>query len=118
MTKVAILIYTDTQTAESMGRVANAFMLALEAIEASDELKIIFEGAGTRWIGELEKNDHKLHDLYMGLKEKITGVCSFCAEAYGVKSQVQKAEVKLLSDFKGHPSVRKLINDGFEIVTF
>jgi len=118
MAKIAIIVYSDTDTVEALGKVSNAFMLALEAIESGDELKIIFEGAGTKWIGEMEKEDHKLHQLYSGLKGKITGACSFCAKSFGVKSQVEKAGITLLSDFKDHPSIRSLVVEGYQILNY
>jgi hypothetical protein len=118
MSKIAIIIFADTNTVEAMGRVSNAFMLAAEAAENGDDLKIIFEGAGTKWIGELEKEDHKLHQLYSGLKNKITGVCAFCAQAFGVKSQVEKSGLAMLSEYKQHPSLRNLVVEGYEVITF
>jgi len=72
MTKIAIVVFADTNTMEAMGKVSNAFVLASEAIEAGDELKIIFEGADTKWIGEMEKTDHMLHQMYLGMKQLIT----------------------------------------------
>ncbi|HYX06845.1 MAG TPA: DsrE family protein [Bacteroidales bacterium] len=118
MAKIAIVIYADTDTVEAMGKVSNAFMLALEAIENGDDLKIIFEGAGTKWIGELEKEDHKMHALYAGLKDKITGVCNYCAGAFGVKTKVEKAGLPLLSNFKQHSGLRSLFADGYSVVNF
>jgi hypothetical protein len=118
MSKIAIIIFADTNTMEAMGRVSNAFMLASESAENGDDLKIIFEGAGARWIEELEKADHKLHPLYSGLKDKITGVCAFCAEAFGVKAKVEKAGLPLLAEYKSHPSLRNLVAKGYEVITF
>lgn len=118
MSKIAIVVFSDTSTIEAMGKVSNAFMFASEAVENGDQLKIIFEGAGTKWIGELENEDHKLHGLYKGLKNKITGACAFCSQAFGVKSQVEKSGIPLLSEYKDHPSLRTLVADGFQIISF
>jgi hypothetical protein len=118
MTKIAIVVFSDTNTMEAMGKVSNAFMLATEAIEAGDELKIIFEGAGTKWIGELEKEDHKLHGLYQSIKVNITGVCKFCAQVFVVKDEIEKAGVVLIDEYKSHPSLRNLFVDGFHVITF
>ena len=118
MTKIAIVVFSDTDTIETLGRVSNAFMLASEAVDHGDDLKFIFEGAGTKWIGELEKEDHKFHGLYKSLKEHITGACSFCAQAFGVKNLVEKAGIHLISEYKDHPSLRKLFADGYQVVTF
>jgi len=117
MPKIAIVVFADTNTMEAMGKVSNAFVLANEAIEAGDELKIIFEGAGTKWIGELEKEDHKLHEMYKGIKSKITGVCKFCSQAFGVKNEIEKAGLPLLDEYKNHPSLRNLFVEGFHVIT-
>ncbi|MDP2237916.1 MAG: hypothetical protein Q8J88_15910 [Bacteroidales bacterium] len=118
MTKIAIVIFSDTETMEALGKVSNAFMLALESIENKDDLKIIFEGAGTKWIGVLEDEKHKMHPLYKMVKPYISGVCAFCANSFGVKSQVEKAGIELLSEFKQHPSLRNLVIEGYEIISF
>ena len=118
MAKIAIVVFSDTDTMEAMGRVSNAFMFAMEAAENGDDLKIIFEGAGTKWIPELENKDHKMHGLYMGLKSKITGVCDYCASAFGVKNAVEAAGIPLLNDYKQHPSLRNLVVEGFSVMTF
>lgn len=55
MTKIAIIVFSDTDTIGALGKVSNALVLADEAVSNGDELKIIFEGAGTKWISELEK---------------------------------------------------------------
>ncbi len=91
MTKIAIVVFADTNTMEAMREVSNAFVLANEALENGDELKIIFEGARTKWIGEMGKEDHMIHSMYSELKSKITGVCAYCAKAFGVKNEVEKA---------------------------
>jgi hypothetical protein len=54
-----------------MGKVSKVFVLANETLENESQLKFIFEGAGTKWIGELEKEDHMLHKAYAGLKKKL-----------------------------------------------
>jgi hypothetical protein len=118
MTKIAIVILSDTETMESLGKVSNAFMLAQEAIESGDDLKIIFEGAGARWIGALEDKNHKLHDLYLSVKNNITGVCLFCANVFGVKSKVLAANIPLISEYKEHPSLRQLFVEGYQVITF
>lgn len=118
MAKIGIIVFSDTESIEALGKVSNAFMLASEALENDDDLIFIFEGAGTKWIGELEKEDHKLNGLYKKLKDKITGACSFCAGAFGVKNQVEKSGIPLLSEYKDHPSLRNLVAEGYSIVSF
>ena len=118
MKKVAVIIMADTDTMEAMGRVSNAFMLVKEMAENKDEFKLIFEGAGAKWINELEKNEHKLHNLYNEIKTEITGVCSFCAQAFGAKNSIIKYGIPLISEYNQHPSIRNMVVDGYEIITF
>ena len=118
MAKIAIIIDSNTESLEALGRVSNAFVLAQEAVEKGDDLQIVFEGAGTRWIGALEKSDHKLHTRYEGLKDRITGACNFCSTAFGVAEQVKKAGVPLLSEFHDHASLRSRIDQGYEVILY
>ncbi|MEX0647489.1 MAG: hypothetical protein WEA56_10120 [Balneolaceae bacterium] len=116
--KVAIVILSDIETHESLGRVVNAFSFAKELQEHQDEVAIIFDGAGTRWIPELEDENHKAHELYLAVKDKIAGACKFCAKSFGVINEVRKTEIPLLDDHDQHPSLRNYIVDGYQIVTF
>jgi hypothetical protein len=48
----------------------------------------------------------------------VAGACAYCADAYGAKDQVEQAGVELMDDYEGHPSVRKLIFEGYQVMTF
>ena len=52
MAKAAIVVLADTETKEDLGRVANALTSAKEFKEEDHEVTVIFDGAGTKWIGE------------------------------------------------------------------
>lgn len=116
--KVAIILLADTEAFGDWGRMANALTTAKEFKEAGDTVQIIFDGAGSKWVGELEKPDHKYHTLYKSVADRITGVCGYCAKAFKVDEAVKKADLPLLDEFDGHPSVRKLVNDGVTVLTF
>ncbi|HUG41840.1 MAG TPA: hypothetical protein VMM12_15230 [Longimicrobiales bacterium] len=38
--------------------------------------------------------------------------------AFGVKDGVREADVGLLSEFEGHPSLRRRVADGYDVITF
>ena len=99
MSKIAIVILAGTEGRESGSRVTNALTAAKEMKEAGKDVKVFFDGAGTAWIPELEKEEQKRHKLYMAVKEKVSEVCSFCAESYNVKEEVAKTNVKLSDDY-------------------
>ena len=57
MSKAAFIILAAGDTHESLGRVVNAFMGALEYIESGSEVPIIFDGAGTQAAAEFAAPD-------------------------------------------------------------
>lgn len=60
----------------------NALQTAREFKDSGDEVRLVFDGAGTRWIGELGSAEHKYHGLFEAVKDRA-GACSYCARAFG-----------------------------------
>lgn len=117
MNKVLVLVLADTETKEALGRVVNALQTAKEFKQAGDELRLVFDGAGTRWIGELGSPEHKYHALFESVKDR-GGACGYCAGAFGVKTAVEKSGVPLLDEFDGHPSLRGAVSEGYQVISF
>ena len=40
------------------------------------------------------------------------------AQAFGVKDKIEASSVKLLTDYRGHPSLRSFVSDGYQVLTF
>jgi hypothetical protein len=51
-------------------------------------------------------------------ERRIAGVCAYCAGAFGVKEAVVAQGVQLVGEYEGHPSVRRLVHDGYQVITF
>jgi len=118
MNKVAIVILADTETHGDLGRVVNALETAKEFKEANDDLQVIFDGAGTQWVAQFAQPGHRLAGMYDSISDKVTGVCSYCANAFHVKEEIKASGAKLLEEFEGHPSLRKLVSEGYQVITF
>lgn len=118
MTKAALFVLADTDTHEALGRVANALITAKEFSESGDDVTVVFDGAGTKWVGELADPDHKYHEAFESIKGNVAGACSYCASAFGVKKEVQQSGVPLLEEYERHPSIRRLVSSGYQVVTF
>lgn len=118
MNKAAIVVLADTETHGDLGRVVNAMMTAKEFADAGDEVQLIFDGAGTQWPGVLADPDHKSHRLFEQVHGAISGACAFCSRAFDAEEGVRRAEVPLLDEYKGHPSMRRLVEEGREVFTF
>ncbi len=123
--KAAIIVLSDpnSKSEEALGRVFNALAVAYDYKNAGDEVTILFQGAGTRWIGELQKEDNPVHGLYEAVKDKIAGVSCGCADVFGGGEEAEKSGYDLVKDnavpgTTGLPSLRRLINDGYTVLTF
>jgi len=118
MTKAAVVILAGTESHADKGRLVNGLETAKEfANAADDEVELIFDGAGTQWVPELEDEDSDYHELYQAVQGDAA-VCDFCAGAFGVEDAVDEAGVVTLDEHDGHPSVRSLVGDDYEVITF
>ena len=118
MTRAAVIVLAGTESHADSGRLVNALETAREFAETEgDEVELIFDGAGTQWIPELEDPDSDYHELYQAVRDE-TAACEFCAGAFGVGDAVADAGVVTLDDHDGHPSIRSLVDDDYEIITF
>ena len=118
MAKAAIVILAGNESHSDYGRLANGLEAAKEFVEADgDEVEVIFDGAGTQWIPELEAEDSDYHELYLSIRDDAA-VCDYCSEAFGVSETVEDAGITVLGEYDGHPSIRSLVDDDYEIITF
>ncbi len=118
MPKVGVVVLADGESPESLGRVVNALMVAREFKDAGDEVAVVFDGAGTRAASAFGDSSHDYNELFESIRDKVSGACDYCAGAFQVKEEVQRVGIELLDEYKGHPSVKKLIDQGYEVVSF
>ncbi len=120
MAKAAFIILAAGDTPESMGRVVNAFMGAYEYVKdgGGDSAKIVFDGAGTQAAAAFAAKDHEYNELFEKVRGLVEGACSYCAGAYKMTEKIEAANIPLIDEFKGHPSFKKLIDDGYQVLVF
>ena len=116
--KAAIVVLADTETHGDLGRVVNALIAAKEFKEASDEVRVIFDGAGTQWPGVLSDPTHKSHQLWESVADTVAGACGYCAGAFDATDSLHRAKVHLIDEYHGHPSIRTLLADDYQVLTF
>ena len=114
--KVAIFVFADTDINEGLGRVVNALETAKEL--KNEDVRLYFDGTGTKWPAKLDREDHIAHQLYRSVTGKVTGACSFCAAAFGATESVKKSGIRLLDEFDQHVSVKDLLARGYQIMNF
>lgn len=125
MMKAAIVVLADPNSGseESLGRVFNALAAAYDFQQRGDDVTMLFQGTGTRWIGELTKADHPAHGLFEAVRDVVAGVSRACADLFGATEAAQESGFALISDnavpdTAGLPSLAKLSADGYTILTF
>ncbi len=123
--KAAIVIFSDPKsgTEDALGRVFNGLAAAYDFKQAGDEVSIIFQGTGSRWIAELSKADHPAHTLFEAVKDKVAGVSCGCASVFGATEEVEQAGFDLIKDnpvpgTPGLASLRKFAAEGSTVLTF
>ena len=122
--KSAIIILSDPKAGEdALGRVFNGLAAAYDHKQNGDEVTVLFQGAGTRWIGELSNSDHPVHGLFEEVKDTIAGVSCGCADVFGATEEIEKSAFEFVKDndvpgTKGLPSLRQLASDGYTIMSF
>lgn len=118
MAKAAVIILAGTEGHENLGRLVNGLETAKEfAQNDTDSVELIFDGAGTQWIPELEDESNDKHELYQTVRED-TSVCDYCSGAFGVEEAVADSGLVTLDEHDGHPSIRSLVDEDYGIITF
>jgi hypothetical protein len=108
--KVALVIYTHVEVDAT--RVYRALGAAAEFADAGDDVAVVFDGQGVETLAEIGKEGHQLHRLLEMLRPHVRGVCGFCAKSHGVAEAVTADGWTMLSDYKGHASIRGLVEEG------
>lgn len=121
MEKLAIIVLSDpkAKSEESLGRLFNSLTTAYEYKKAGKEVKIIFQGTGTRWPKALEDEKHPGYQLFNEVKDVVEGISEGCAKVWGANP----SGFDLISDNKvpnipGVPSLLKLQEEGFRTLIF
>jgi hypothetical protein len=122
--KTVIVVFSDPKSGsdEALGRLFNALFLTLELKEKKQDVTLIFQGAGTRWIAEASKSDHPAHAIYAAVKDKVL-VCGGCADVFGATAQAESAGARLVRDkqIPGTPGVLDLsryLDENARLITF
>jgi hypothetical protein len=125
MQKAAIVVMADPASGsdEALGRVFNALAAAYEFQQRGDDVTLLFQGAGTRWAAQLSNPEHPAHKLYNAVSSCVAGVSCGCADVFGATADAEANGFELIKDnpvpgTTGLPSLRKLVTDGYSVITF
>lgn len=99
MPSTAIVVFSDPKSGgeEALGRLFNALFLAYELKAKSEDITLIFQGAGARWAGEVVKPSHPAHTLYKAVADKVVA-CGGCADVFGSADEGKASGIPHLRD--------------------
>ncbi len=98
--KRPIVVFSDPKSGseEALGRVFNALGAAYDYQQAGDDVKIIFQAAGTRWTVELIQPDHPAFSLFEAVKDNVAGASCGCAGVFSPRESVENAGLNMIKD--------------------
>jgi hypothetical protein len=121
----AIVVLSDPRSGsdDALGRVFNALATAYDFKANGEPVTLLFQGAGTRWIGELVRADHPAHALFEQVRDVVAGVSCGCADVFGAADDATAEGLTLIKHnpvpgTSGLPSLRSLLADGHTVLTF
>ena len=118
--KYLVVLQAGKESHEGLARALHALLYTRELKEHGHTVILVFDGAGTEWAEEWTKPDsqHKLTPMYRELrKQGVTNViCDFCAGAFAVKKDLEGRDVDMSAEYKGHPSIAKWADQGYQIL--
>ncbi len=115
MEKVALVVFNG-----ELMCFTHVMLYAREFFEKGYEVRIVLEGSATKLPGQLAGPEAPFAELYKFVKEKglIGCVCKACSIKMGANEEVEKEGLALNGELNGHPSMEKLIKEGFQVLTF
>lgn len=125
MNKTAVIVLSDPKAGseEALGRLFNALAAVYDFKQRGLEVQLLFQGAGTRWAGELVNQAHPAYELFAAVKDKVFGVSCGCADVFGARDGAAACGLDLITDndvpnTTGLPSLARLTAEGYSILIF
>jgi hypothetical protein len=118
MEKVLVVVLAGTETHTDRARVVNALETVKEFKEAGDEVEVIFDGGGVTAAAAMADPQNRLHHLYSQVEDRNAGLCRYCARAFNVYDKAEELGLPLLAEYDQHPSIRKRVAEGYQVITF
>ena len=106
---------------------------ALDIKEKGHEVALVVEGSATSLVKllsgspgleEFKEQNPKMYDMIADLFRQvqeagmISCVCQACSNMMGALEDAKQLSLPLCSELKGHPSMTRYIEEGYEIISF
>lgn len=93
---------------------------ALDMRSRGYDVKIVLEGATPKTANQFNEPEAKFHTVYRQVVDQglIDCVCRACSAQVGALAGIEAQGLPLCNEMKGHPSIAKYLEDGYEVITF
>ncbi len=125
MSKTSVIVLSDPKAGseEALGRLFNALAAVYDFKQQGLEVRLLFQGAGTRWAGELINKEHPAYELFTAVKDRVSGASCGCADVFGARTGAEACGLDLITgndvpNTTGLPSLARLTAEGYNILTF
>ena len=115
MRKVAVFAFNGEQMC-----FIHVLLNTLDMKSRGYDVKLIIEGTACRQIRELSDEKNPFSTLYDNVKEKglIDCVCRACSNKMEALESADEQGLKLCAELKGHPSIARYMDEGYEVIVF
>lgn len=99
---------------------AHVLLYALDLKARGHDAKIVVEGPATQTLNELSDSSRPFAGLYAEARAAglIDCACQACAAKMGALEGIKEQGLSLCGEMKGHPSLARYMEEGYEVVTF
>ena len=94
---------------------------AMDLNEKGHDARIVMEGSATRLIKQFHDDPSLPFATLYGKAVAdglIDAVCEACAGKMGARESALEQGLRLVGNLKGHPSISRYLENGFEVMTF
>jgi len=115
MRKVAVFAFNGEQMC-----FIHVLLNTLDMKSKGYDVKLIIEGTACRQIRVLSDEKNPFSTLYDNVKEKglIDCVCRACSNKMEALESAEEQGLKLCGELKGHPSIARYLDEGYEVIVF
>jgi hypothetical protein len=93
---------------------------ALDMHGRGHAVSVVLEGKAVTLVPEVAALEHPLHALFAQVHSAglLDGACRACSKKLGVDGAIEAANVPLIGDMHGHPSMAAYMERGYTVISF
>lgn len=97
---------------------AHVLLNALDLYKAGYEARVVIEGMATKTVAVFRDETKPFAALFYECKEKgiLDSVCLACSKKTGSYEALKDMDLPFSDELSGHPSMKRFLEEGYEIV--